>query len=281
MAKKAETPKLTFADLTKKPAGELAPFLVDTVKTYGTIETAKEKFTGMLQFTAMVVAAFERLYTDRLNKHDIPANSSFKEYLKQNAGGEVPGRVLALANLFNVLVLTFDANGKPMLSEEFFCNAKVDWLEKANAIIAAERKAHPDNWMTSDNVLDVINALSKPGDAGKTLKEIRKRQKGEPAESAETGETAPVLTVGRAVEFLIAAIKNAGKIPQSDAADMFASTNRVVDAWCESGVSEDELNRWSANIANGVAVNLEIVTKASKAETPEAQKDDIAALVAA
>ena len=278
MAKKAETPKLTFADLTKKPAGELAPFLVDTVKTYGTIETAKEKFTGMLQFTAMVVAAFERLYTDRLNKHDIPANTSFKEYLKQNAGGEVPGRVLALANLFNVLVLTFDANGKPMLSEEFFLNAKVDWLEKANAIIAAERKAHPDNWMTSDNVLDVINALSKPGDAGKTLKEIRKRQKGEGADTAETGETAPVLTVGRAIEFLIAAIKNAGKMPVTEAADLFEATVRVNDTWAESGVADADLNRWSANIARGVGVNLEIVTQKPIAKTP---KSELAVLAAA
>lgn len=208
----------------------------------------------------MVVAAFERIYTERLNKHDIPANTSFKEYLKQNAGGEVPGRVLALANLFNVLCLTFDANGKPMLSEDFFCSAKVDWLEKANAIIAAERKSHPDNWMTSDNVLDVINALSKPGDAGKTLKEIRKRQKGGSAESAdnETGDATPVLTVGRAVEFLIAKIKNAAKMPNSEAADLFADTVRVNDTWAESGVPEDTLNQWAANVANGVAAHIQV-----------------------
>src|SRR5437868_14708258 len=179
MAKKAETKKLTFADLTLKPVAELAPLLVDTVKTFGTINTAKEKFTGMLQFSAKVVAAFERLYTERLHKQEIPANTAFKEYLKQNAGGEVPGRVLALANLFNTLVLTLDATGKPLLPEEFFDAAKVDWLEKANAIIAAARKQYGEDWKGSDDVLDVINALSKPGDAAKVLKEIRKRQKGE------------------------------------------------------------------------------------------------------
>jgi hypothetical protein len=281
MAKKAETSKLTFAELSTKPAGELVPYLVASVKVFGSLDAAKAKIEDSLQFDAKVVAAFQRLYTQRLNARDIPANTSFKEYLKQNAGGEVSGRVLAMATLFNTLCLTLDKNGKPMVPEENFDDAKVAWLEAANVIISAARKANGENWLTSDDVLDVVNALTKIGDAGKKLKAIRKRQKGEPADTAETGETAPVLTVGRAVEFLIAAIKNAGKIPQSDAADMFASTNRVVDAWCESGVSEDELNRWSANIANGVAVNLEIVTKASKAETPEAQKDDIAALVAA
>ena len=286
MAKKAETPKLTFADLAKKPLGELTPFVADSVKTYGAINTAKEKFTGMLQFVAMVVAALERIYTERLNKHEVPANTSFKEFLKQNAGGEVPGRVLALANLFNVLCLTFGKDGKPMLSEEFFVNAKVDWLEKANAIIAAERKAHPDNWMGSDNVLDVINALSKPGDAGKTLKEIRKRQKGEPAESAETetGETAAVvLTTGRAIEFLIAAIKNAGKMPASEAGDLFEGCSRVSNAWAESGVSDDQQEKWLHNIHKGVDVNLVVLTEEAKPETAEAEpaKDDIAALVAA
>src|SRR5262245_28064794 len=228
MAKKPETKKLTFAELMAKPIAEIAPFLVDTVKTFGTINSAKEKFTGMIQFSAKVVASFERRYTERLNAQDIPANTAFKEYLKQNAGGEVPGRVLALANLFNTLVLTLDKNGKPMLPEEFFDAAKVDWLEKANAIIAAARKEHGDNWKTCDEVLDVVNALSKPGDAAKVLKEIRKRQKGEDVETQDT-DTTPTLTVGRAVEFLIATIKNAANMPESQAAELFADTVRLND----------------------------------------------------
>ena len=277
MAKKAETPKLTFAELSTKPAGELAPFLVDTVKTFGSLDAAKAKIEDTLQFSAKVVAAFERLYTERLNKRDIPANTSFKEYLKQNAGGEVSGRVLAMATLFNTLVLTLDKNGKPMLPEEFFDSAKVAWLEGSNAIIAKARKDNGENWMTSDDVLDVVNALSKPGDAGKKIKAIRKRQKGEPADSeTETGETAPVLTIGRVVEYLIAVIKNAGKMPASEAADLFAGTVRVNDTWAESGVSDDTLNKWSRNLANGVAVDLEI-----KTEAPTDEKPELAALVAA
>src|ERR1039458_4980326 len=125
MAKKAETPKLTFAELCTKPAGELATLLVATVKLYGTLDATKEKIEETLQFDAKVVAAMQRIYTERLNKHEIPANTSFKEFLKQNAGGEVSGRVQAMANLFNTLVLTLDKNGKPMLPEGVFAGAKV------------------------------------------------------------------------------------------------------------------------------------------------------------
>ena len=34
-------------------------------------------------------------------------------------------------------------------------------------------KEHGDAWKTSDEVLDLVNALSKPGDALKKIKEIR------------------------------------------------------------------------------------------------------------
>ena len=56
--------------------------------------------------------------------------------------------------------------------------------------------------------MDLVNALSDRGDALKKIKEIRKRQKGE---NEETDETAVSLTVGRAVEFLKAAIIGAEK----------------------------------------------------------------------
>jgi hypothetical protein len=281
MAKKAETPKLTFADLTKKPAGELAPFLVDTVKTFGSLDAAKAKIEDTLQFSAKVVAAFERIYTERLNKHEIPANTSFKEFLKQNADGEVSGRVLAMASLFNTLVLTLDKNGKPMVPEENFDDAKVAWLEGANAIIKQARKDNGANWLTSDVVLDVVNALTHIGDAGKKIKAIRKRQKGEPAESADTeaGETAPVLTVGRAVEFILAAIKTAGKMPQSEAADLYEGCYNMQGAWDKSDVSKDDLNRWTDNLAEGRAVNL-LVLKPETVET-QPEKSGIGALVAA
>jgi hypothetical protein len=159
----------------------------------------------------------------------------------------------------------------------------VAWLEAANVIISAARKANGENWLTSDPVLDVVNALTKIGDAGKKLKAIRKRQKGEPADTADEGETAtaPVLTAGRAVEFILAAIKTADKMSQSEAADLFADCHKIMDAWNESQVPRADLFRWTNNINNGVAVNMVVITEESKPETPEAEKSDIAALVAA
>jgi hypothetical protein len=67
-------------------------------------------------------------------------------------------------------------------------------LEKAASIIATERKNCADAWMATDITLDVINALSTPGDATKKLAEIRKRQnpKADDEGSAETPTSALV-----------------------------------------------------------------------------------------
>jgi hypothetical protein len=234
---KAETKKLTFAELAALPLGDLATHLQKIVRVERAIEKAKDAFTASLQFNAKCVAALKRAYVDRLNKREIPPDTTFKKYFEQNAGGVLPGRVEAVASLFNALVLTLDASGKPLLSEECFDAAAVDWLEKANAIVKAAMKEHGDAWKTSDEVLDLVNALSKPGDALKKIKEIRSRQKSEP----ETGDGAVSLTAGRAIEFLKAAIKDAGKLPEKDAYGLFCDTILLGDTWAESGLSDDTL----------------------------------------
>jgi len=119
-------------------------------------------------------------------------------------------------------------------------------------------KEHGDAWKTSDEVLDLVNALSKPGDALKKIKEIRSRQKSEP----ETGDGAVSLTVGRAIEFLKAAIKDAGKLPEQDAYGLFCDTIRLGDTWAESGFTDDILNGWMEKyekaVKLGVAPHLEV-----------------------
>jgi hypothetical protein len=261
MAAKPETKKLTFAELAALPLGELATHLKKIVVVEKAITKAKDAFSSSLHFNAKCVAALKRAYTARLNARDIPPDTTFKKYFEQNAGGVLPGRVEALAVLFNALVLTLDAKGNPLLTEENFDGAAVDWLEKANAIVSAAQKQHGENWKTCDEVLDTLNALSKPGDALKKLKEVRKRQKGE-TETAETGSVAP-LTVGRAVEFLKATIQNAGKLPEADGYGLFCDILTLGDAWAESGVSETTLNAWSEKLdaarSAGVAPHVEIV----------------------
>jgi hypothetical protein len=104
----------------------------------------------------------------------------------------------------------------------------------------------------------VINALSTPGDATAKLKEIRKRQNGEKEKSGD--ENAAVLTPEHAIEFLVAWIKTAGEKPEEQSAAIFAGTLQISDAWAESGLSDDTLNRWLTNINNGVAPHLNVVT---------------------
>jgi hypothetical protein len=274
-AQKAEpaSEKLTFAVLAALPIGDLATHLKKIVRVDQAIAKAKDAFTTSLQFNAKCVAALKRAYVDRLNKREIPPDTTFKKYFEQNAGGSLPGRVEALAALFNALVLTVDANGKPLLSEEHFDAAAVDWLEKSNAIIKKAQKTHGDAWKTCDEVLDVVNALSKPGDALKKLKEIRKRLDGDKAES-ETNETVP-LTVAMAIEFLKSAIKAAGKLPEADGYELYAATFSLSDAWGESGLPDDTLNEWAEKYERstglGVPPTVEVITESEepKGETPD------------
>jgi hypothetical protein len=275
--------KLTFAELASMPLGDLASHLKKIVRVDHAIAKAKEVFTSSLQFNAKCVAALKRAYVERLNKREIPPDTTFKKYFEQNAGGSLPGRVESLAALFNALALTLDANGKPMLSEEHFDAAAVDWLEKANAIIKHAMKQHGEAWKGCDDVLDVVNALSKPGDALKKLKEIRNRQKGEKDTPGETGE--PVsLTIGDCLKFLKTAIKNASKMPEKDAYGLFCDTIRLGDTWEESGCSENTLNAWMEKfekaVKAGVSPNIEVITQPA-ADEPEENAVEEAEAVAA
>lgn len=277
-ASKSEAKKqLTFAELTALPPGDLFTYATGTVKLETAVEKAQTKFTESLQFSAKIVAAMKRLYVERLNKKEIAADTTFKAYWLQNAGGAIPGRVEALASLFNSLVLTLDAGGKPLLAEEHFDSATVDWLEKANAIVSAAQKKHWDSWKTCDDVLDVVNALSKPGNALKVLKEVRKRQKdAEKSSSEENTDTTPQeraqvvpLTIARAVAFLSAAIKCAGAMPEKDAFELFCDVLELGDTWGESGLKDETLNKWTERIDKARKANvnpkIEIVTPASPA----------------
>ena len=254
---------LTFAELVTMTPADLYAAAVGYVKVSESIAKAKDKFTDGLKPFAKIVAAMKRRYTELREKHEIALDIPFKKFFKDNVQGELPARAEALAALFNSLVLTMDGNGKPLLSEENFDAAAVDWLEKANAIVKAAQKQHGDNWKGCDDVLDTLNALSKPGDAAKTLREIRKRQKGE---STTDGENAVVMTPEMAADYLIAAIKNAGTMPEDKAADIFRRSLLISDAWAESGVSDETLNKWTVNIQNGVAPELEIITSATEPE---------------
>lgn len=254
---KVEEKKLTFAELVALKAADLFSQAKIAVKVGKAVESAKDKFTEALQFSAKVVAAMKRHYTSQINERQIPADTSFKKYFEQNAGGVCPPRIEALAALFNALCLTFGKDGKPLLAEEIFDEAAVDWLEKANAIVKAAQKQFGDAWKTCDDVLDTVNALSKPGNAAKKLNEIRKRQKGEQSEE----NVAPALTVGIAIQFLMAAIHSAADMAEENAASLYADTFKLGNAWAESGISDETLNKWATNIDRGVAPHIAVTSE--------------------
>jgi len=156
-------------------------------------------------------------------------------------------------------VLTEGADKLPLLTEATYDGAMLDWLEKANAIVNAAIKVSGENWKSSDDVNKAIAALTGPPDnVVETLDAIRAHQKGESPEATAAGE-AVTLTVGRALEFLLAYIKNDAKAAtELEAATLFAGCVELGNAWGDSGVSEDLMNKWNRNIDKGVAPEMNI-----------------------
>ena len=254
---KKDEKKLTFADLTKLAPAALFAEAKTTVKLNKAIGTARDKFTETLQQSAKIVAAMKRLYTEMVNSKTIPADTTFKKYFEMNAGGTCPPRVEALACLFNALVET------KLVTEEIFDGAAVDWLEKSNAIVSHARKTHGDAWKGSDDVLDVVNALSKPGDAKAKLKAIRERQKAaaNPA-GEETGEgnapkeTTP-LTLGVAVEFIKALFTSASDAEKDRQVELCAALFGINDAWANNDLTENRRNELDKQVGDAMEAGID------------------------
>ena len=191
MSNKTDT-KLTFAAIMAMPRGERYTLFKDNVvKPFGAITKAKDAATEKMHMAFKVTASLKRDYASMLHGKEIAPDMTEAKFFTQYCGGDVPARVKQLATFFNAVVLT---GAKPLIPEAFVDAASVNSLEKAASIIATERKNCADAWMATDITLDVINALSTPGDATKKLAEIRKRQnpKADDEGSAETPTSALV-----------------------------------------------------------------------------------------
>jgi len=265
---KVEKKLTTFTEYVAMKAADLFKHVAEVaVKPVEALNKATDKVVSNLKDAAKAVAAMKRLHNERINARDIPGDTPFKKYFKDNVGGELPGRVEALASLFNALVLTLDANGKPLIAEEIYDDegTPVDWLEKASAIVNAAREKHGEQWKGSDEILDMINALTKPGDAGKKLKEIREKQKGI-AETDEdenaTGKPVVAITPALAAEYLIAAIKQAKEKNADEQYELCCAVWNINNAWAEL---PDKLTRaldakYQKAAKLGVAPHVEVVT---------------------
>jgi len=269
---KVDKKHLTFTEYTAMKAADLFKHVAEVaVKPVEALNKATDKVVSNLKDAAKAVAAMKRLHNERINTRDIPGDTPFKKYFKDNVGGELPGRVEALASLFNALVLTLDANGKPLIAEEIYDDegTPVDWLEKASAIVNAAREKHGEQWKTCDEILDMVNALTKPGDAGKKLKDIREQQKGKATNGDEDESTSakPVvaITPALAAEYLIAAIKQAQERNADEQYDLCCAVWNINNAWAEL---PEKLTRaldakFQKAAKHGVAPHVEVVTAAA------------------
>ena len=213
---------LTFAAIMALPRGERYTLFKDNVvKPFGAINKAKETATEKMHNAFKVVAMLKRDYAEMLHKKELAPDTTEAKFFKDYAGGDVPARVKQLATFFNAVVLT---GPKPLIPENFLDAASVNSLEKAAAIIAAERKASTEGWMGTDITLDVVNALSTPGDATKKLAEIRKRQK--PAAGDDSGAETPAAVLAMLLKNRI--------IEATDSDEgyaLFAAMQELAEAW--------------------------------------------------
>lgn len=245
--KVAATPSLTFAAVEEMSGADLFKLAQDNiVKVAKSIETTTEKLgevkdrlVGNMHQSAKIVASMKRRHQKAIYEREIPADTSFngkkkRSYFAQHAGGFCPPRIEAMAAFFNATVLTVDAQGKPLLTEENFDAANVSWLEKANAVLSFEMDEHAD-WKTTDNTLDALNALSHPGDAMEKLKAIQAKQKGGDDETA--ADAAP-LTLGVAVEFIKSLFADAGNQGKDRQIELCAAVFELNDAWAQNDLSD-------------------------------------------
>ncbi|HTB82224.1 MAG TPA: hypothetical protein VK742_01095 [Candidatus Sulfotelmatobacter sp.] len=265
---------LTIAEILAMPLAERYALAADGVKLGKKVSETRDNFNTVTPFYAKVTAALKRDHARLLadKNSGLAPDTSFKKFFADNCGGALPGRLETLAAFFNTMCMVEDGRGNPMLAEDCYDAASVNSLEIANKVInhvKEQAQAQKRDWRADNDTLDVVNALSKPGDATKKLKAIRERQKPETTVSVD-GDA--VLTVESAIAFLLATVKKAGDMPVEKAAALYETTvkfnDALGDAWSESGVSEETLDRWTTNIDKGVAVDMEIKTGAPAATVP-------------
>lgn len=166
--------KLTFAEITALPRGDrYTLFQTNVVKPFGAVAKAKEAVDEKMHNAMKLTASLKREYAAMLFAREIPPDMTEGKFFTQYCGGDVPARVKGLATFFNAVVLT---GPEPLIPEEHIDAASVTSLEKAAPIIATERKSAGEAWMATEFTKEVVDALSKPGDATKKLLAIRKRQ---------------------------------------------------------------------------------------------------------
>jgi len=214
--------KLTFAEITAMPRGDrYALFTVNVVKPFGQVAKAKEAVDDHMHNGMKLTASLKREYATMLFAREIPPDMTEAKFFTQYAGGDVPPRVKGLATFFNAVTLT---GAEPLIPEKFIDAASVTSLEAAAPIIATERKNAGEAWMVTPFTLEVVDALSTPGEATKKLKAIRKRQN--PKADDAGGEETPTAAL---LALLLARIASA--TDDENGYLLFTGCQEMADKW--------------------------------------------------
>ena len=256
---------LTFAVIAAMDAAaQIELYRANVVKPFGTLAKAKDNIVESLHNAMKVTASLKRIYAERLLKREIAPDTTEKKFFEAN-GGDVPARVKQLATFFNAVCLTLMA-GKPLIPENVLDEHAAAALEAAAVIISTERKNLAEGWMKTDITLDVVNALTTAGDAGKKLREIRKRQLGTKEEEATT------VTVSQALATILAAIETAHEKDDETNYSLFCGCQQIADAWGKTQLAPEMLIEWQdkyqSAAEHGVPPHVEVIT--SHAETAAA-----------
>lgn len=258
---------LAFANITSLKNEEMfslyKKYVTSPVEDF---KTARETVASCVKTGGKVTAALKRLYVQLLASGGLAKDTTEKAFFAENAGGTPPARILAVATLFNAIVLTNGTDGKPLLPEAYYDAASGNALEQFAAVVSHERKQDANKWMESANVKEGLEALSRPGDAISVIKAIRKRQKGT-AEKADA-ETAKA-TLKEAVKIIAQAIQNAHTLPEQETAELFVATYYTfADLWqANKEITSAMFDKWNENHQAGVALTMEVKRETVPVET--------------
>ena len=272
MALKVENKKLTFAEIAAKTQGERYTLYKTSVSVpFDKVKNARDMVTTNLHTAMKVTAQLKRDYTRLMNSGELAADTSEAKFFENYCGGDVPARVKQLATFSNAMGLE---TATPMIPEAIADAHSINTLEKAAPIIALERKRYSagEAWKTTAFTLEVIDALTTPGEATKKLADIRKRQS--PKEEETEAENTPTST-------LVLMLKNRIKEATDDdhGYAVFVACQELAETWpLNKLIPADRYGAWMTRREQAAKPIIVMAPGAEATETPAVKTpDEIAA----
>ena len=217
------------------------------------------------------MAAYKRVFAEKVNDGSIPEGTPFAEYFKIATGKAPSGRIEQCANTFNSFVVS------DLITEQDYDFCAADWIEKASAIVKAAK-----NDLGNPSVLDTASLLkARPSDIAKKLNLIKAELRGKTKEVDKDGD---VLNLERVVGFVkMASEKGYGadivttidtlirehgsEWDEQVQRNTFVSCEKLLAAWTET-VGEATIDGWLSE-AEKANAPVQLIAKSDTIGTPE------------